>query len=249
MADETETNEGTESEEAKKPEVKTLTQEEINKLIEGARKQEKDKLYGTIEELKTQLTGLSEAQKKDKEEKDRLAQEAAAKAEEERTAKLSVEDRMTEQFRKFEERLAASDQKNQELQQKLNDSEQRVELERYKSELLASAGDEILKELVSGNTKEELANSVENAKAKYQQYFAAAVKTAEGDPGRKIKEAGAKMPNPANPDPDPVDEEGLRGLIPNIDPIQSGSGKVNEEYLKNRDAILARVGNAYGKSA
>lgn len=239
------------AEEVKKPEgdeapkVTSLSDGDIEKLIEKARKQEKDKLYGTIDGLKKQLDDITAAQVADKAEKDQIADEAKAEADKERQAKLSIEDRMKEQFKTFEERLASEAEERRKLETSLDEERKQGELERYKHHLLENAGDEIVKELVQGKSKEELETSVATAKQKYQDYFGAAVKIAEGTPGRKLQEAGAKMPNPADPDPDPADEQALRGLIPTIDPSASGAIKVSEDYTKNRDAILDGIAKAY----
>lgn len=261
MADETETeSEETTEETETKEEPKGLSQDDINRLIEAARKQEKDKLYETISSLKDQVTDLSEGRKNEKAEREKVEETARAEAERERLAKLSAEERFTEQLSKFEEQLAERKAAEQRLRAELDQERTLAELERYKNEVLSSAGDEILRELVTGKTKSEIDASVNSAKAKYQDYFASAVQNAKGDPGRKVKtDMTGRMPSPADPDPDPMDEEdlkGLRGLTrPDMNTGQMNSREqilarnrgVSKEYEKNKEDLLNKVGDLYQK--
>lgn len=259
MAEETETEtEETETEEKEEP--RALSQEDINKLIEAARKQEKDKLYGTIDELKTQIRGLSDSQKQEKDEKDKLAKEAREAEDKEKMAKLSAEDRMAEQLKRFEERLAKEAKHRETLEEQLQEEREVAALERYKSELLTEAGDEVIRELVQGKTKEELKDSVAVARAKYQQIFQAAFDQAKGEPGRTVQpNITSQMPKPADPDPDPLDEEDMRAL--DRPTVTQGSMKSREEiiaaknrgvapeYMKRREEIAAKAAELYQRSA
>lgn len=226
-------------------EARSLSQEDINKLIEAARKQEKDKLYDTIGSLKSQVEELSKNSKEAQEAREKAEREAQEKLESERLSQLSAEEQMQEQLKKLEQRLEKEAQQREALDKKLQQERTERELLEYRQQLLDEAGDKLIKELVQGSTKEELQNSVASAKAKYQQYFDATVNAAEGNSGREVQVP--QMPKPTNADEEALGDH-LRGLNLQVDPDDISHTRVSEDYKKNREKILAQVAAAYRKS-
>ena len=261
MPVEAETTETETTKEAeKKEETRVLTQEDINKLIEAARKQEKSKLCDTIDELKTQVNSLSEQTKKEADEKKRVEEEAAAKADSERQKTLTAEERFTEQLKRLEERMAEEARNTARLKEELDRERAQAELDRYKHQQLEEAGSEVIKELVRGSSKEEIDHTVALAKNKYQEVFQAALKQAEGntkEPANKLGDVSKNMPKPGAPDDgeqDQVDlggyvnrgpETGVKAKRSRDDILKSKTSGIDPEYLKNRDKILNSVGKAY----
>lgn len=238
-------NEETNEEEASE---KKLTQEEVNKLIENARKQEKDKLYGKIEELSGQVTQLTAAQKAENEAKEKAEAEAKAKAETERTAKLSAEDRLAENMKRIEEQLAQESVERARLEQELRDERDARELEEYRQQVL-SGEQEIIPDLVSGKSKADIDRSVARAKTRYQELFQVSREKVEGQ-SRK-QEVGNQLPGPTDPNSPAIDEQELQKSVANfeIDPERYMKDRAyKREMDAKRNQMLDNVGAAYRRS-
>lgn len=241
MQDE-ETTESTE--EAETPEGKLLTEEEVAKRIEAARKQEKDKLYSKIEDLSQTVTELSAKAKAEQEAKEAAEQAAAEELEKERLASLSAEDKLAEKMKHIEEQLAVEAAERERLEQQLAEERELAELEAYRQELLQQAGEDIIPDLVRGNSRTEVENSVAYAKARYQELFQATKAKAEGV-------VTQNMPGPTNPDPAALDEADLQKSIAdlNIDPKRyARDPNYRSEMDEKREAVLDQVGQLYKQS-
>lgn len=148
------------SEEApKKTEERYFTQADLEKV----RQSEKNKLYPQIDELKSELLVL----KKDREERleaERLAQEQAeaeakAKAEEE----LSAKELLVIKEQEWQDKLEAERRDREQAFALLDKERSFAEISEYRSQRMAEVGDDIvpqLRDLVVGNTKEEIDASI-----------------------------------------------------------------------------------------
>lgn len=229
------------------PQTKQLTEEEVNKRIEAARKQEKDKLYGTIEALKETVESLAASAKKDQEAKEKAEADAKAKAEAEKQAKMSNEERLAEQMRRFEEQLAKEAAERARLESELRVEREGAELERYRQEVLRGES-EIIPELVQGKSQADIDRSVARAKARYQELFQASKKKAEG-PNSDVT---SNMPGPTNPNPAALEEADLQKSIANfeIDPQRyHRDPKYKSEMDAKRKEILNNIGGAYQRAS
>lgn len=152
------------------PEVpKGLSEEEVQKIIEKVRKEEKDKLYPTIEGLKNSVESLKESNEAEKADKERIKKEAEEAEEAARVAKLSDSQRTAETLKKIEERLNQESTERAKFKAEIDRRDQQDKLSRYKAQAIAVAGPEIIEELVSGNSEEEIDKSVAKAKARYEE--------------------------------------------------------------------------------
>ena len=155
-------------------EVKTTPVVNYEDLIAKARKEEKDKLYSQLQGKDTKITDLTERN-------NTLLLDLSSRDEEIKALKNEIKGLKSantksdnETIRGLEEEknnlLATIDQlKNEQVQ--IEDIENRIkneyEVKLYRMEKLNSVGDEIISELVTGTTKEEIDASFEVAKAKY----------------------------------------------------------------------------------
>lgn len=143
-------------------------------LIAKARKEEKDKLYTQIQGKDSKITDLTEKNNS-------LLLDISAKDDEIQALKNEIKGLKSantksdnEKIRGLEEEktqlLATIDQLKKE-QAQIEEIENRIkneyEVKLYRMEKLNSVGDEIISELVTGTTKEEIDSSFEVAKAKY----------------------------------------------------------------------------------
>lgn len=155
------------------PADKIPTQAEIDAKIavavEEAKKEaaaaEKKKLYDSLKKKDDELSSL----RSKAEELEKLEAARAQKAEEERKAKLSDEEKKAEAIAnanlKVEQLTTAFSKLKEETQASLKAKE----LELLRKDLIAEAGGKIIPDLVKGSTEDELRESVEKAKARYQQ--------------------------------------------------------------------------------
>lgn len=137
--------------------------------LAAVRKQEKDKLYPQIEQLKNELGELK------REREERLEAERKAQEEAERLAKQQQEDEMdvrsllAQKEREWEERLERERIERENAIALLEKEKAYAEISDYRSQRLAEVGDEImpqLRDMVTGNTKEEIDQSIAGLIAK-----------------------------------------------------------------------------------
>lgn len=161
-------------EEPQQEEVKTTPVVNYEDLIAKARKEEKDKLYSQLQGKDAKINDLTEKNNS-------LLLGLSSKDEEIKALKNEIKGLKSantksdnETIRGLEEEknnlLATIDQlKNEQVQVEEieNRIKQEYEVKLYRMEKLNSVGDEIISELVTGTTKEEIDASFEVAKAKY----------------------------------------------------------------------------------
>lgn len=149
----------------------TLTEDEVNRRIEAARQQEKDKLYETLkterearERIEQQMAAFNTdlTARQQAEEEARKAAEAAA--EEKRLAELSFGEKLVETEQRFSTQV-------QTLQQQLAERDAILEKERQYNELVGYINQQMqtetgqsiipeLRDMVQGNTREEIDASI-----------------------------------------------------------------------------------------
>lgn len=145
------------------PSGKSYTEEDLARV----RSQEKDKLYPQIDSLKAEVAELKRirdeelaAQQAEKEAKDA---EARARAEQE----MDVRDLLKQKEAEWKEQLERERQERERTFALLEREKAFNELQEFKSKTLESSRDDIIPELldlVTGNTPEEIATSVESLK-------------------------------------------------------------------------------------
>jgi hypothetical protein len=185
----------------------------VKELIQSARKQEKDKLYKSLEQ--------KENEAKDFQQKLTEAQDALKKYE---VDNLSFEEKMKLELDKVREEQQALVQSLQAEKEKAEQEARKNHLEAYKAEKLRLAGDELILELVGGTTEEEIDQSIEKAKAKYQEIASKFEAQAKAKTTQDVKDTfTASAPSSSNVQPLTREE------------ISRMSA---EEYAKNRSRIM-----------
>lgn len=218
-------------------EAQGLSEEEVQNRVEAARKQEKDKLYAQINELKDlvkeQQEYIRNQQKEQEEEKKRKEEEA----EKRRLAKLSEEDRQTEHMRKLEEKLEQSEQARRQFEIEVLENQRKERLEKYKAKVLALAGDSILPQLVDivrGESEEEINMTLANAKARSEEI----INQFRKERGEQVRQGMSTT----SPDTEALEEDELKNRISDVD---TDRYMRDEEY---RDSLKAQIGNEYGRA-
>lgn len=185
----------------------------VKELIEAARKQEKDKLYKSIEQKNKEAKEFAD--------KLAVATESLKKYE---TDNLSFEEKMQQELQRVKEeheKLVRSIEAEKE--QAVKEAKEKA-LAAYKAEKLRLAGDELILGLVGGNSEEEIDQSIENAKAEYQKI---ANKFAVDAKEQKVRDTMSTFTAtaPSSSSLQPLTREDINRMSP-------------EEYAKNRPRIL-----------
>lgn len=137
--------------------------------LERVRKEEKDKLYPRLEEMKTELKELrkirEEQQRQAEEEEKRLAEEAKRKEEEEMELRTLLQKKEQEWTEKF-----SSLQQEREQERALLDKERHYQtLIEYRRKRIDEESENLmpeLRDLVTGNTEDEIEASLASLKSK-----------------------------------------------------------------------------------
>jgi len=217
-------------------EAKGLTPEEVQEQVEKARKEEKDKLYPQLKELKDNMKAIQEVLAAERADKERIQKDAEKKAEDERKSKLSDQEKTLEAINKLEEQLNNERKERERLQRDLQKREEQNKLDTYRNRLIEQNKDKIIPELVTGKTVEELDNSLEVAKARFTE-LAERFKNERSETTRK------NMPGPTNPDLEALDELELSKDLTQLD---------QDKYLSDpayREKIQNQLADEYGRLA
>lgn len=195
----------------------------IQDLVEFARKQEKDKLYKSLEQKQGEAKQLQEQLE--------LAQAAIKKHEEENLTfeqKLQLQiNEVKQQHELLAEQLRLDKTQAEQATADAEEKARVAQLDAYKTKQLRAAGDEIILELVGGNTQEEIDASIELAKNKFAEIAARFADKSKADATQTVKD-NLRVTNPASSNMKPLTSDDIRRMSP-------------EEYAKNRDRIHAAM--------
>lgn len=210
--------------------------EEVKAAVEKARKEEKDKLYPQITELKESIKEMQEYLRQEREEKEQIKADAEAEKERRRQEKLSDSEKTLEAIRKLEEKLTEEREERRKLDERWEAEKRKNGLEAYRQLAIQAAGNDIIPELVTGNTEEEIDNAVQIAKARYAE-LAEQFKTKAGTQVRQ------GMPQSSGPGMEALEEEELHQQLSAVD---------QDRYLKDEEyrvKIQNELANAYSRAA
>lgn len=187
-----------------------LSEREVAERIQKARKEEKDKLYPQLEEMKSALKEVQETLRAEREEKEQMRREAEEKAEAQRVAKLSDSQKTLEAIKRMEEQLKQEKSERLRIENEISEHRRKEMLRLYRERAIARVGkDNLIEELVRGDSEEEIDKSVAIAKARYEQLVERAKTTA----GEQVRRAMRS----ANPDTEALEEDELERSLDSVD--------------------------------
>lgn len=204
--------------------------------IENARKQEKDKLYDSMETMKSELAALRKKQEDElaarEAEKQRLLDEAAAAAKAKEEEELSVRELLERKEAEWAAQLAAEREAREQQAEILRLEQELNVLQQYRSERIAQESENILPELIDlipvGPSAEKIEEVITQLKSKSEAILQMAATAGQ--------QARAAMP-------------GVSVTAPSLGPAEINSENQTlsladlkamsmEDYLKNRDKLL-----------
>lgn len=144
---------------------KTYSEEDLHKV----REQEKSKLYPQIESLKEELNSLKQDRESRLEEEARLRAEAEAESKRRAEEEMDVRELLTAKEQEWAERLETERQERETAFALLDRERQFNEIQNYRSARLEEERDNIIPELldlISGNTAEEIEESIAGLKGR-----------------------------------------------------------------------------------
>lgn len=200
------------------PEPKPNGSVNFEELIAKARKEERDKLYPQLEKLKKDkndlllvvaerdatIVELEKAVENLQKTHNKLTKDVEEGT---KTNKIVQEQSLT---------ISQLEQELEELQAKYETDITSLQLASYKEKAIASAGGEIIAELVSGSTEEEINASIELAKQKYKEIQEKAL-------------SSVQMPKSVNPSFATINQSVLKS----VDDIKDMTPTEWAEYRKN----------------
>jgi hypothetical protein len=217
--------------------------ENVKEAIQKARAQEKAKLYPQMEKLQEELALLrskeQEREAKDAERKAaRAAREAEASAEKKKQeeAELEVRDLLAKKEKEWQSQIEAERTEREKAFALLEREREFQELQQYRSQRLEAERESIIPELIdmiAGNSKDEIEQSILRLKEKSAQIFDSV--SAAAQQSRK-EMSGTRITAPAS---GPLDNDSeQRSYTP--DNISNMS---MADYAKNRAKLLGNTNN------
>jgi hypothetical protein len=198
--------------------------------IERARQQEKDKLYGRIDELSTGLRQVQDERQAELAERQRLAEEAEAARRAKEEGEMEVRDLLSRKEQEWEARFTAQQAQYEQDRAIFEKERQLQEVSNYRRDRIEQEQEYILPELrefIGGDTFEEVDSSIEAMKTRTESIINNMVAAQQPPPFR-----GTAMPSvpPVGPmEQLPTDQT----LTP-----QDIAGMDMQTYAKHRDQLL-----------
>lgn len=143
--------------------------------VAAIRREEKDKLYGRIDTMSTQLEELQSARAAEQAERERLAQEAADIARQKEEGELEVRDLLARKEVEWQTQLSQLEQRYDADRAVFDRERQFNELMEYKRQRIEQESEYILPELrdlITGDNAAAIDASIEVMKARSEQIFA-----------------------------------------------------------------------------
>jgi hypothetical protein len=212
-----------------------------------ARAQEKAKLYPQVEKLQEELS-LLRAKEQEREAKDaerkaaRAAREADAAAERKKQeeAELEVRELLSKKEKEWQSQLDSERQEREKAFALLEREREFQELQAYRQQRLESERDAIIPELIdliSGNSKDEIEQSILGLKERSAKIFDSVAQVAQQSRKEMV---GARVTAPAS---GPLDNDSESRSLTQTDI----SNMSMADYMKNRDKLLGSTGKNRGQ--
>lgn len=215
--------------------------------IAKARAQEKDKLYGTLDKMKEELSVLrKEREEAAAKEAERKAQRAAREAElqkkkqEEAEQELSFKELLKKKEEELEAKLAEERAERERAFALLEKEREFTELQAYRQQRLEQERDNIIPELIDliqGNNRDEIEQSILGLKEKSARIFDS---VAQASQQTRKEMVGARITAPAS---GPLDNDPAQ-LLNSPDDLRNMS---MADYAKNRAKLLGSTSNNRGQ--
>ena len=207
--------------------------------LNEARRQEKDKLYGRIEEMNAQLREIQEARAAEQAERERLATEAAESLRAKEEEELEIRDLLTRKETEWQQQLTLLEQRYDNDRAVFEKERSFAELMNYRRDRIEQEAEYIipeLRDLITGDSVEAIDASINTMKARSEQIFANMVANQPPPP----------QPRGAAPTAPPV---GPMEQLPNYESLtpEDIKGMDMETYKRYRSQLLQATNPGRGQ--
>lgn len=215
---------------------KGYTEEDLKKV----REQEKSKLYPQIDSLKEELNLLKKEREERLAESERLRQEAESEAKRKAEAEMDTRQLLELKEKEWEEKLSVEKLERERAFSLLERERQYAELTEYRTRRIAEEQENIMPELVdliSGNTPEEIENSITGLRERSSRILDSAQQAMQS---ARREMTGSRVTSPPS---GPMDNNSGQQQF-TAEQIASMSVT---EYAKYRDTLLGKASNSRNK--
>jgi hypothetical protein len=216
--------------------------DKVAEAIQKARAQEKAKLYPQVEKLQEELALLrSKEQEREAKEAERKAArqareaEAAAERKKQEESELEVRDLLAKKEQEWQSKFETERLEREKAFALLEREREFQELSAYRQQRLEQERDAIIPELIdliSGNTKDEIENSVAGLKERSSKIFESVAQVAQQSRKEMV---GTRITSPAS---GPLENDSDSRYSPNDIANMSMA-----DYAKNRSKLLGNSNN------
>ena len=225
------------------PQGRVFTEEEVERF----RQQERDKLYGRIEEMDQTIKELRDAQQREQEEEERAQQEAEEQRRAQEEEELDVRALLQKKEQEWNEKFSEIEQRERQQAELLEKERQFNALQEYKRNQVEANEERImpqLRDLITGNTEEEINASIQAAIEKTESIMG---DVAAATQAQRQSTPTARVTAPGDQGPLEQTEQLTRTYT-----AEELRNMPMSEYAKHRDKLLggvsqkARQGGLYG---
>jgi hypothetical protein len=220
---------------------------DVKEAIQKARAQEKAKLYPQVEKLQEELALLrSKEQEREAKEAERKTAratreaEAAAERKKQEESELEVRDLLSKKEQEWKSQLETERQEREKAFALLDQERRYQEISQYRQQRLEAERENIIPELVdliSGNSQDEIEQSILGLKERSAKIFESVAQVAQQSRKEMV---GTRITSPAS---GPLDNDS--------DSRQYSPNDINNmsmaDYAKNRAKLLGTAGNNRGQ--
>lgn len=206
------------------------------------RREEKDKLYPELEQMKQQLAEMRKAEEERQAEAQRLADEAAQAQRQREEAEMSAQELIQKKEQEWNERFTALESQRERDRAVYEQERRLVELESYRTARIEQEQEFLLPELrgyIQGNSEEEIDASIERAKADSEAILNNMMAASQQQPVVPFQQP--RVASPTTPSVGPMEEQTEQRPVGAADIAAMDM----ETYKRNRHLLLPAAGNAY----
>lgn len=200
--------------------------EELKKLLEKVRKEEKQKLYPQIDHLKNQNASLL----REKEDLMRAIEMKDVEVKNKATEKLSEMEKIQLQFAEMKQQNAELVARQRLMEEETKKQQDKLRLETYRVEALRAAGNLVIPEMVFGNTEAEIDEAIIRSKRRFAEI------KAQTEATYKHNLTQTPVPGMTNPPANPGGQPDERQEAEEITAEQIAAMS-EEDWAKNRNDI------------
>lgn len=210
---------------------------DVKKIIEKARKEEKDKQYAAQEKYKKEaqeskrLLEANDIKIKEMEEQLQKLTKSQKSEEDESKEKPEIAREVNDSISELKEQIKLLTEENVKTKEEFQETLKKRDLEAYRLKKIAESKGKIIPELVTGNSESEIDESFVVAMKRYEELQAEFLEQTNQTPEKEEKKSVLSDKSPISPDVTRFENKSLKDMT-------------DDEYKKHREQIMANIKRA-----